>query len=124
MTLSDEVRIALDGKWRHVREQSRIELAKMDLAFHHDLSLDEARERTFRQLKELVPTGIPAAGFAPEYGGAGDAGMAVTGIEMLAQFDLSLMVKAGVQWGLFGGAVENLGTKVHHDAYIRDVINL
>ena len=37
--------------------------------------------------------------------------MAVTGIEMLAQFDLSLMVKAGVQWGLFGGAIENLGTK-------------
>jgi acyl-CoA oxidase len=124
MTLSDEVRIALDGKWRHVREQSRIELAKMDLAFDHDLSLDEARERTFRQLKELVPTGIPAAGFAEEYGGAGDPGMAVTGIEMLAQFDLSLMVKAGVQWGLFGGAVENLGTKVHHDAYIRDLINL
>ncbi|TXL57887.1 acyl-CoA dehydrogenase family protein [Aeromicrobium terrae] len=124
MTLSDEVRIALDGKWRHVREQSRIELAKMDLAFDHDLSLDEARERTFRQLKELVPTGIPAAGFSPEYGGAGDPGMAVTGIEMLAQFDLSLMVKAGVQWGLFGGAVENLGTKVHHDAYIRDLINL
>ena len=50
--------------------------------------------------------------------------MAVTGIEMLAQFDLSLMVKAGVQWGLFGGAVENLGTQHHHDTYIRDLINL
>ncbi len=124
MTLSDELRIALDGKWRHVREQSRIELSEMDLAFDHDLSLDEARERTFRQLKELVPTGIPAAGFLTEQGGTGDPGMAVTGIEMLAQFDLSLMVKAGVQWGLFGGAVANLGTQHHHDAYVRDLINL
>ena len=43
---------------------------------------------------------------------------------MLAQFDLSLMVKAGVQWGLFGGAVENLGTQHHHDTYMRDLINL
>ncbi|MFI5430278.1 hypothetical protein [Aeromicrobium sp. UC242_57] len=43
---------------------------------------------------------------------------------MLAQFDLSLMVKAGVQWGLFGGAIENLGTERHHHKYIPDLINL
>jgi acyl-CoA oxidase len=115
MTLSDEVRIALDGKWRHVREQSRVELAAMDLAYDLDLDIDAARERTFRQLEQLVPTGVPAAGFRAEHGGGGDPGMAVTGIEMLAQFDLSLMVKAGVQWGLFGGAVENLGTERHRD---------
>ena len=28
------------------------------------------------------------------------------------------MVKAGVQWGLFGGAVANLGTERHHTAYL------
>ncbi|WP_375001780.1 acyl-CoA dehydrogenase [Aeromicrobium sp. CTD01-1L150] len=123
MTLSDEVRIALDGKWRHVREKSRTELAGLDLAFDHDLTLDQARERTFAQLKELVPTGVPAAGFKTEHGGGGDPGMAVTGIEMLAQFDMSLMVKAGVQWGLFGGAVANLGTERHH-ALIPQIINL
>jgi acyl-CoA oxidase len=115
MSLSDEVRIALDGKWRHVREQSRVELAAMDLAYDLDLDIDAARERTFRQLEGLVPTGVPAAGFRTEHGGGGDPGMAVTGIEMLAQFDLSLMVKAGVQWGLFGGAVENLGTERHRE---------
>ncbi|EFQ82208.1 acyl-CoA dehydrogenase, middle domain protein [Aeromicrobium marinum DSM 15272] len=123
MTLSDEVRIALDGKWRHIREQSRVDLAQMDLAFDHDLTMDEARERSFAQLKPLVATGIPAAGFRAENGGTGDPGLSVTGIEMLAQFDLSLMVKAGVQWGLFGGAVENLGTEQHH-ALIPDIINL
>ncbi|MDX6277030.1 MAG: acyl-CoA oxidase [Nocardioidaceae bacterium] len=124
MTLSEEVRIALDGKWRHVREQSRKELGEMDLLYNHDLTLDEARARVLEQMKKLVPTGIPAAGFREESGGTGDPGMAVTGIEMLAQYDLSLMVKAGVQWGLFGGAIENLGTKRHHDLYIRDLINL
>lgn len=115
MSLSEEVRIALDGKWRHVREQSRRELAEMDLAYDLDLDIDAARERTLRQLEGLVDTGVPAAGFRTEHGGGGDPGMAVTGIEMLAQFDLSLMVKAGVQWGLFGGAVENLGTERHRD---------
>jgi acyl-CoA oxidase len=33
-------------------------------------------------------------------------------------------VKAGVQWGLFGGAVENLGTRRHHEAYVRRIIDL
>ena len=124
MALSDDVRIALDGKWRHVREQARKELADLDLAYDHDLSLDEARARVLEQMHKLVPTGIPAAGFRVESGGTGDPGMAVTGIEMLAQFDLSLMVKAGVQWGLFGGAIENLGTEKHHKKYIPGLINL
>ena len=115
MTLSDELRIALDGKWRHVREQSRIDLAGLDLAYDHDLTLDQARARVLEQMRKLVPTGIPAAGFKVSSGGTGDPGMAVTGIEMLAQFDMSLMVKAGVQWGLVGGAVENLGTAKHHE---------
>lgn len=124
MTLGDELRRAIDGKWRHVREQSRAELSEMDLAYDMSLSLDEARERVLGQMKQLVPTGIPAAGFRVENGGTGDPGMAVTGIEMLAQFDLSLMVKAGVQWGLFGGAIENLGTEQHHERYIRPLIDL
>ena len=124
MTLGDELRRAIDGKWRHVREQSRLELAEMDLAYDMSLSLDEARERVLGQMKQLVPTGIPAAGFRVENGGTGDPGMAVTGIEMLAQFDLWLMVTAGVQWGLFGGAIENLGTEQHHEKYIRPLIDL
>ena len=66
MTLSEEVRIALDGKWRHVREQSRKELGEMDLLYDHDLTLDEARARVLEQMKKLVPTGIPAAGFRVE----------------------------------------------------------
>lgn len=124
MVLADQLRIALDGKWRHVREQSRKELNGFGLLADPSLSLDEARDRALEQMKLLVPTGIPGAGFRKENGGGGDPGMGVTGIEMLAQFDLSLMVKAGVQWGLFGGAIENLGTKRHHEAYIPALINL
>ncbi|MEO6471296.1 MAG: acyl-CoA dehydrogenase family protein, partial [Aeromicrobium sp.] len=124
MVLADQLRIALDGKWRHVREMARKELDGFDLLADPSLTLDQARDRALEQMKLLVATGIPAAGFRKENGGGGDPGMAVTGVEMLAQFDMSLMVKAGVQWGLFGGAIENLGTKRHHDAYVRDLISL
>ncbi len=124
MTLGEELCKAIDGKWAHVREQARETMPAMDLAFDHDLTLSEARTRVLKQMRDLINSGIPAAGFAQDHGGLGDPGMAVTGIEMLAQYDMSLMVKAGVQWGLFGGAIENLGTKRHHDAYVKDLINL
>lgn len=70
-----------------------------------------------------IDLGYAANGFAVSHGGTGDAGGAVTSIEMLAMSDLSLMVKAGVQWGLFGGAIENLGTERHHQAYVKPLID-
>lgn len=88
------------------------------------LSLDEARERVLQQMHMLVKDGYPAKGFRQSHGGSGDVGGSVTSFEMLAYADLSLMVMAGVQWGLFGGAIENLGTKPHHDAYVEPLINL
>ncbi len=124
MSLSVELRHTLDGKWRSVREQSREQLSQLDLLADPSLSLDQACDRALDQMRHMVKAGIPAAGFPEAYGGEGDPGKAVTGIEALAQFDLSLMVKAGVQWGLFGGAVENLGTDRHHEAYLQDLINL
>jgi acyl-CoA oxidase len=42
---------------------------------------------------------------------------------MLGYGDLSLLVKAGVQWGLFGGAVQVLGTSRHHDKYLRQIMD-
>ncbi|HEX6388341.1 MAG TPA: acyl-CoA dehydrogenase, partial [Solirubrobacteraceae bacterium] len=41
-----------------------------------------------------------------------------------AHGDLSLMVKCGVQFGLFGGAILHLGSKHHHDAYLRDMMSV
>jgi len=75
-------------------------------------------------MRILAEHGYAAAGFSVESGGTGDAGGAVASIEMLAMSDLSLMVKAGVQWGLFGGAVENLGTERHHEKYVKRLIDL
>ena len=72
----------------------------------------------------MAAKGAAEDGFKKEHGGNGDVGAAVTRIEMLAMSDLSLMVKAGVQWGLFGGAIENLGTERHHEAYVQKIINL
>lgn len=91
---------------------------------HHTPNTVIARAKVAEQLRIMAGTGVAADSFRKEHGGTGDVGAAVSMIEMLAMSDLSLMVKAGVQWGLFGGAVENLGTERHHRAYVRKIIDL
>ncbi|WP_149360465.1 acyl-CoA dehydrogenase family protein [Lolliginicoccus suaedae] len=118
------LRDALDGPWKEIRDQCREYLAADIFTTDPALDTKAARARALEQMRALVETGYPESGFARENGGTGDAGAAVAGFEMLAYADLSLTVKAGVQWGLFGGAVENLGTKRHHDKYIRPLIKL
>ena len=58
----------------------------------------------------LAAAGYSKLGFPTAYGGSNDVGGSITGFEMLAMGDLSLLVKVGVQWGLFGGAILHLGT--------------
>jgi len=41
--------------------------------------------------------------------------------ETLAHHDTSLLFKFGVQFGLFGGSVLQLGTEKHHRAYLAEI---
>jgi len=44
--------------------------------------------------------------------------------ETIAYFDLSLVIKFGVQFGLFGGSIAQLGTERHHKKYLSKVASL
>ncbi|MET8323168.1 acyl-CoA dehydrogenase [Micromonospora sp. NPDC005189] len=116
------LREVLDGPWAEVRNAHRNQLDARFLPVYGETG-DQARERITRLLTALpVELGMASA-FPREYGGRSDVGGSIVASEMLAQVDLSLMVKAGVQWGLFGGAVAALGTQRHHDTYLRDIIS-
>ncbi|HEY8301661.1 MAG TPA: acyl-CoA dehydrogenase [Jatrophihabitans sp.] len=119
----ETLQAVLDGRWREVREQAR-ELAR-DQRFAVSVGADIEQQRADVLTKLLALAGPPYSGrgFPARYGGQDDVGGSVTAFETLAFGDLSLLVKAGVQWGLFGGAILHLGTKRHHDAYLADVIN-
>ncbi len=122
--LTSALREVLDGRWSATRNVVRDLIQEKSLVPRSGVSLDDYRASMLEQMAAMVPLGFPADGFRPEHGGTGDVGSAVTAIETLGYGDLSLMVKAGVQWGLFGGAVENLGTERHHDKYVRGLIDL
>ena len=113
----------LDGRWREVREQAR-ELA-VDPRFAVSVGADVEQQRAdvLQKLHALAGPQYSGRGFPSRYGGQDDVGGSITAFEMLGFGDLSLLVKAGVQWGLFGGAVLHLGTRGHHDRYLADIVN-
>jgi acyl-CoA oxidase len=113
----------LDGRWAHVRRDAREQLGDPKYAPVYGESMTEARQRVTRLAGDLAASGRVGLGFPTEYGGQDDNGGSVVSVEMLAHGDLSLMVKAGVQWGLFGGAVQALGTKAHHDEFLPDIMS-
>ncbi|GAA3736343.1 acyl-CoA oxidase [Spinactinospora alkalitolerans] len=117
------LRELLDGRWAHVRRQAREMLRGELFAPVHGLDVEAHRARVAEQLRAIAGTEVPGYGFSSEYGGSDDVGGSVVAFEMLV-CDLSLMVKVGVQWGLFGGAVQALGTERHHAAHLRDVMSV
>ncbi|TKJ23471.1 acyl-CoA oxidase [Blastococcus sp. CCUG 61487] len=113
----------MDGRWAHIRRDARENLHDPDFLPVYGESMAEARARVTRAAKKLAASGQVGYGFPKQYGGEDDMGGSVTSIEMLAFGDLSLMVKAGVQWGLFGGAMQLLGTQEQHDRYLADAMS-
>ena len=114
----------LDGRWADLRREVRSQLAEAVVRDRSDLSTEEYRRQVLEDVRLLAKTGHSRLGFAREYGGLDDPAGSVVAHEMLGFGDLSVMVKAGVQWGLFGGAVQLLGTERHHEKYLRDIVDL
>jgi acyl-CoA oxidase len=116
------LRILLDGDRREVREHVRAVLSRPEFAKPDEpLPTDEYRERVSEWTRTLASTGGPALLFPEEFGGLGRVGDAIASFETLGLSDLSLLVKCGVQFGLFGGAVHHLGTRSHHERFLSDI---
>ncbi len=114
----------LEGRYAPVREQVREVLCRPEFAPVVALPTDEYRQRVFEWAQTLAGEGLTAPGFPEEFGGHGDPGANVAAFETLGYGDVSLLVKFGVQFGLFGGAVQQLGTRSHHERYLRQIGSL
>ena len=114
----------LMGTWAGTRREVR-ELLKDPRVWKIDgLTVAEHRKRVFEQLSYIVEYGGSGRAFPEEYGGENNNGANLAGFEELVLADPSLQIKAGVQWGLFGSAIYQLGTKKHWDRWLADVTTL
>ncbi|HEY3404836.1 MAG TPA: acyl-CoA dehydrogenase [Ohtaekwangia sp.] len=87
-------------------------------------NLSEYREKVLQWCRLLAAQGYGAMAYPKEYGGGNDMAAYFTIMETLSYHDLSLVIKFGVQFGLFGMSIYFLGTEKHHRKYLKDVGSL
>ena len=105
----------LDGDYHDDWERVRTLLCKPAFRVQlTELSEHEQRTQVLEWLKLLADEGLGSVGYPKAVGGEDRLDRFVEIFEALGVFDLSLVVKFGVQFGLFGGAVLNLGSERHH----------
>jgi acyl-CoA oxidase len=121
------LRRLLDEPYTEVREETRARMVRLGVQPPETLSVlphEEYRELVLEWARQLAADGGTGLGFPTEYGGGGDVGGSIAAFETLGIGNLSLLVKCGVQFGLFGGAVLHLGTRHHHEKYLPDIITM
>lgn len=120
----EQVTDLLLGTWADTRREARAMLT--DPVFWRDdsLAMDAHRERTLGQLHELVARKAVHRAFPKRFGGEENNGANIAGFEELVAADPSLQIKSGVQWGLFGSAVLQLGTEKHHEKWLPGIMSL
>ena len=121
---AEDLRRLLDGRYADLRRQILDVLGQPEFAPPLAIPTAEYRERVLAWMQTIADEGLTAPGFPAEFGGQGDPGANIAGFETIAFGDLSLLVKFGVQFGLWGGAIQQLGTRVHHERYLRPTASL
>ena len=116
--------LLLDGEQRAVREWVREILCRPDFAYVHDLDRNAYRDQVMVWARKLAAEGIGSLMFPREVGGSDDYAAFIAAFETLAFHDLSLLIKTGVQFGLFGGSILQLGSVSHHQEYLQAVATM
>src|SRR6059058_788331 len=115
----------LDGRWGRIREEVRAQIQETPLLRPvHGLPTEEYRARVLEQARLVSQTRSAWLFFPREFGGEEDMGGALSAFETIALVDLSLLVKVGVQYGLFGGVIRRLGTEHHRQRYLRAAMTM
>ncbi|WP_298484324.1 acyl-CoA dehydrogenase [uncultured Maribacter sp.] len=110
----------LKGKQAKVVDTFREDLSAT--IFHWETIRDKSahRKKVLEQVKHLANKGYGAMAYPTAYNGTEDMEGYAAIFEHMMYVDGSMAIKFGVQFGLFGGSIQKLGTKKHHDLYLKN----
>ncbi|MEO0788529.1 MAG: acyl-CoA dehydrogenase [Bacteroidota bacterium] len=118
-TRAERLQRILDGEAADMMVRMKEILMRPSFERHIKRDKEDYRAQVLGWMQELADEGIGALAFDEPYGGQGDMRAYAYAMEAMAYHDLSLTIRFGVQFGLWGGAVANLGTEEHHNKYLK-----
>lgn len=111
----------LDGKNKPLIDEIKQLIAGHDFSYVDPSELTFYRNQTLKWCQILADKGYGSIGFPEAYGGQNDMEGYFTVMETLSYRDLSMVIKFGVQFGLWGMSIHSLGTEKHHKKYLNDI---
>ena len=112
------LRALLDGDQAAIKNRMRAILAQPSFRYYDGTDKEGLRDRVFDWTREIARQGIGFLFMPKSVGGGDDLAGFMAAFETLGFHDISLVIKFGVQFGLWGGSVLRLGTDYHHRKYL------
>lgn len=114
----------LNGEQSEIIDKVKSIISRKDFTPVVDSDTQVFREKVFTWCKILANAGLGSYAYPKAYGGKGDMEGYFAIMETLSYQDLSLVIKFGVQFGLWGMSVMFLGTEKHHAKYLSKIGSL
>ncbi len=112
------MRALFDGEQAAVKNRVRAILSQPSFRYYGGTDTEGLRAKVFEWTREIARQGIGFLYLPKSVGGSDDLAGFMAAFETLGFHDISLVIKFGVQFGLWGGSVLRLGTDYHHQKYL------
>jgi acyl-CoA oxidase len=111
----------LDGNQAEIINKVKALIGSEDFRLDIPTDVTEYREKVLRWCQILADNDLSSYAYPVANGGKDDIEGYFAIMETLSYHDLSLVIKFGVQFGLWGMSILSLGTEKHYDKYLKDV---
>lgn len=116
-----ELTAYLDGNQSATIKMVKDLLQRPDFDYVDPGNLKNYRTQVLAWCQLVADAGFGAIAYPKEHGGKGDMESYFTVMETLSYHDLSMVIKFGVQFGLWGMSILSLGTASHHAKYLPQI---
>ena len=114
------LQLLLDGLHAEIRNSVKQLISQPEFRYYDGTDVAIYRKQVLAWTKRLAATGIGRVFMPRSLGGEENLPKFIAAFETLAFHDISLVIKLGVQFGLFAGSIQRLGTEYHHRKYLPD----
>ena len=114
----------LDGKEAAIIKKVKSVISRPEFAYEKSTDINVYRQTVYNWCKILAEENLGNMAYPKQYGGGENIADYFAIMETLSYHDLSLVIKFGVQFGLWGMSVQSLGTEKHYAKYLKDIGSL
>ncbi|HEY6143614.1 MAG TPA: acyl-CoA dehydrogenase [Flavobacterium sp.] len=111
----------LDGEQAPIIHKVKSIISRPEFRYETSTDIGVRRQKVYDWCKILADENLGNMAYPKKYGGGENIADYFSIMETLSYHDLSLVIKFGVQFGLWGMSVQSLGTEKHYTKYLKDI---